>query len=384
VPSLTLTPAGKTYILILVEGLVVAIPDVSEAIVVEGVEQGDLDLALDDKENVGVAAGLLADHVAAGHPHTQYVQTSEVGTAAALDVAASGDAAANEVVKGNDTRLENPRAPTAHTQAISTITGLQGALEGKEDDGVAAGLVADHVAAADPHAQYVETDEVGTAAALNAPASGDAAADEVVKGNDSRLENPRTPTAHNQAASTITDFAEAVDDRMNVVIVAGANITRTYDDAAGTLTIASTGGGGGGGLTDTAIQTDDYEASQGQSVLADSSSGPFTVTVDMDGVTPGRLCEVSDVGGAASTNPITIVLSDNDVIINEAASDSESIIMNRNLDAYALFYNGTNVVARYLVGGFGGAADDVPANAVLFSDGTPVLFSDGTYVLFSS
>ncbi len=47
-----------------------------------------------------------------------------------------------------------------------------------------------------------------------------------------------------QTASTISDFSEAVDDRVASLLVAGANITLTYNDAAGTLTIDSTSGGG--------------------------------------------------------------------------------------------------------------------------------------------
>jgi hypothetical protein len=50
-----------------------------------------------------------------------------------------------------------------------------------------------------------------------------------------------------QTASTISDFSEAVDDRVGSLLVAGSNVTLTYNDAANTLTIASTGGGGGGG-----------------------------------------------------------------------------------------------------------------------------------------
>lgn len=44
-----------------------------------------------------------------------------------------------------------------------------------------------------------------------------------------------------QLASTISDFAEAVDDEVNSVIVAGSGITKTYDDNANTLTIAADG-----------------------------------------------------------------------------------------------------------------------------------------------
>jgi hypothetical protein len=52
-------------------------------------------------------------------------------------------------------------------------------------------------------------------------------------------------SATNLASGNISDFAEAVDDRVSTLLVAGANVTLTYNDAAGTLTIASVGGGGG-------------------------------------------------------------------------------------------------------------------------------------------
>lgn len=48
------------------------------------------------------------------------------------------------------------------------------------------------------------------------------------------------------AAADLVDFGEAVDDRVSSLLVAGANVTLTYDDGAGALIIASSGGGGGG------------------------------------------------------------------------------------------------------------------------------------------
>lgn len=71
----------------------------------------------------------------ANHTGTQGLSTiSDAGTAAGLDVPASGDAASGEVVKGDDTRLSDARTPTAHSHAISDVTGLQSALDGKADD----------------------------------------------------------------------------------------------------------------------------------------------------------------------------------------------------------------------------------------------------------
>lgn len=55
----------------------------------------------------------------------------------------------------------------------------------------------------------------------------------------------RTNHTGTQTASTISDFSEATDDRVASLLVAGTNITLTYNDAAGTLTIDAAGGGGG-------------------------------------------------------------------------------------------------------------------------------------------
>ena len=46
---------------------------------------------------------------------------------------------------------------------------------------------------------------LGNASVLNVATTGNAATTEVVKGNDTRLADARTPVAHNQAASTISD-----------------------------------------------------------------------------------------------------------------------------------------------------------------------------------
>jgi hypothetical protein len=55
---------------------------------------------------------------------------------------------------------------------------------------------------------------------------------------------PYSLTTHTHLSTAVTDFAEAVDDRVAALLVQGANTTLTYNDAANTLTIASTGGGG--------------------------------------------------------------------------------------------------------------------------------------------
>lgn len=83
----------------------------------------------------GTGSGLDADTVdgqeastllaRANHTGTQALSTiADAGTAAALNVPASGDAASGEVVKGDDTRLTDARTPSAHTHTESEITDL--------------------------------------------------------------------------------------------------------------------------------------------------------------------------------------------------------------------------------------------------------------------
>jgi hypothetical protein len=99
----------------------------------------------------GVATGATANSPDAtllnrgNHSGTQTLATiSDAGTSASKNVAASGNAAAGEVVKGNDTRLADARTPTAHasshasagsdpvTLAQSQVTNLVSDLAGKE------------------------------------------------------------------------------------------------------------------------------------------------------------------------------------------------------------------------------------------------------------
>lgn len=49
------------------------------------------------------------------------ISGSNIGTAASLDVAVTGNAAPSEIVKGDDSRLTDNRYPTTHTQSLATI-----------------------------------------------------------------------------------------------------------------------------------------------------------------------------------------------------------------------------------------------------------------------
>jgi len=84
--------------------------------------------------------------------------------------------------------------------------------------GSASSAVSSHELATDPHGQYA-------------------------KSSDLSSHSGNTSNPHSVTASQLSDFAEAVDDRVSSLLVAGANVTLTYDDSANTLTVAAASGG---------------------------------------------------------------------------------------------------------------------------------------------
>lgn len=78
-----------------------------------------------------------------------------------------------------------------------------------------------------------------------------------------------------QLPNTIANLDEAIDDRVAGLLVAGANITLTYNDVGNTLTIASTASGGG--LSAWVTKTSNYTAVNGDRLRIDCSAGNVTI-----------------------------------------------------------------------------------------------------------
>jgi hypothetical protein len=109
--------------------------------------------------------------------------------------------------------------------------------------------------------------------------------------------------SHTHVAANITDFSEAVDDRVGALLVAGSNITISYDDTANTLTI--TGAGAGGGSTN-AFGT--ISVSGQSDVIADAAPDGVTfvaganMTITTDALTDTITFASTGGGGGASVS----------------------------------------------------------------------------------
>jgi hypothetical protein len=182
--------------------------------------------------------------------------TAGTGTPEALTAAEARallNVANGATANQTDAALLN-RANHTGTQAAATITGLAAVATSASATDLTAGTL--------PAARFSDTAH-GTRAGGSLHATATTSVAGFMSGADkAKLDGVATGATANsadatllnranhtgaQAAATISDFAEAVDDRVAALLVPGANITLSYDDTANTLTVAAAGGGGGGG-----------------------------------------------------------------------------------------------------------------------------------------
>ncbi len=136
-----------------------------------------------------------------------------------------GDGAATKTF--SDDSVNRARANHTGTQTASTISDFTTAAQAVAVGGDLTGTVSNA--------------QLASGAIVNADVNASAAIALSKLATDPLARANHTGT---QLASTVSDFSEAVDDRVAALLVAGTNVTLTYNDAAGTLTVAASGGGG--------------------------------------------------------------------------------------------------------------------------------------------
>jgi len=157
------------------------------------------------------------------HPNTAI---TGLGTSSTRDVPSAGNASSAQVVLGDDTRLSDARTPTTHSHVINDVTNLQTeltSLDGRLD-------ALEIAPPAHTHPNTAITG-LGTSSTLDVPAAGDASAAQVVKGNDTRLTNARTPTAHSHVIADVTSLQTSLDTLTSADTTASARILRVERSA---------------------------------------------------------------------------------------------------------------------------------------------------------
>jgi hypothetical protein len=150
-------------------------------------------------------------------PYAALSGTPSLGTSAAKDIPSSGNASVTQVVYGSDTRLSDARTPSSHATShksgggdsikldelaaptdITTLNASSSAhgLMPKADANAAHFYSSDGTQKLVAYSSLGSPPTLGTSAAKDIPASGNASATQVVYGSDTRLADSRTPSAH--------------------------------------------------------------------------------------------------------------------------------------------------------------------------------------------
>lgn len=234
-----------------------------------GLSVTDLPEDLNDLPNKTTRANKILGFDADGQPSVEVnnAHTHTISAVSGLQAALDNKAALIHThliadVSGLQSAL-NSKSDNGHTHAISAITNLQTTLDGK--------AASSHVhaisdvtnlqtsldgKAATSHA-HVINDVTGLQAALDSKsATGHLHDDRYYTETEvDTLLAGKAASSHSHIASSIVDFAEAVDDEVASLLVAGANVTISYNDVGNAITIASTGVTSLDGLSDVAVSS---------------------------------------------------------------------------------------------------------------------------------
>ncbi len=122
----------------------------------------------------------------------------------------------------------------------------------------------------------------------------------------------KADSSHGHTSSDVSDWNEAVDDRVNDLLVEGDNISLIYDDGANTLTIS---GSAGGGATNHALLSNlDYASSGHTGFSTTSHNHTESDITDLDKYTQS---EVDTVSGSLSAE------IDSDISTHSSSSDHD-------------------------------------------------------------
>jgi hypothetical protein len=168
--------------------------------------------------------GTVAAHEASTDPHTGYQKESEksaangyasLGAGAKVPIAEiPTGSSATTVCVGDDARLSDARTPLAHTHPESEVTNLVSDLAAKAPTARLINTTAPLAGGGDLSADRTLTISDATTTAKGAvelATDGESAANVVVQGNDARMSNARTPTAHATSHQPGGGDAMAVD-----------------------------------------------------------------------------------------------------------------------------------------------------------------------------
>ena len=176
-----------------------------------------------------------------------------------------------------------------------------------------------------------------------------------------------------EGSSNLYFTNERVDDRVNALLVAGSNITLTYDDAGNTLTIAASGGGSG--TVTEAFKT--ISVSGQDNIVADSATDTLTVAAG-SGITLTTNASTDTLtitnSGSASNSFETIAVSGQSNVVADSGTDTLTLVAGSNMTITTDASTDTITFASTASGGSGGSSSSFTKNTFT-GDGSTTAFT---------
>ncbi len=178
-----------------------------------------------------------------------------------------------------------------------------------------------------------------------------------------------------EGSSNLYFTNERVDDRVNALLVAGSNITLTYDDAGNTLTIASSGGGSG--TVTEAFKT--ISVSGQDNIVADSATDTLTVAAG-SGITLTTNASTDTLtitnSGSASNSFETIAVSGQSNVVADSGTDTLTLVAGSNM---TITTNAGTDTITFAASGGSGSGTNMDTN-IFAGDGSDTTFTLSTAV----
>ena len=233
---------------------------------------------------------------------TSQASAAESSKTAAVAAQSASEAAAGAAA-GSAAAAEDSRIATEAVQFTATATGLPAGsaptatVSGVAPDleisfGVPEGAPGPTVVSEDPgNSAVLGTDSkifVPTQSWETIPSKPVVVAEGETK-EQARGKIDAAPIGHTHVSTEVTDFAEAVQDAVAAMLVSGANVTLTYDDALGKVTVTAAGG-------DAEVMRDTIGAAlvgtNGVNVAVNDAAD--TITISVSGLTVSQVTGLQD------------------------------------------------------------------------------------------
>lgn len=226
-------------------------------------------------------------------PYSNTVNNLDISTVAGLQQALDSKQPAGLYIVEGDARLSDSRLPLAHTHSIGQVVDLQAALDAKQP--VGSYITTTDPRLSDSRVPVAHTHSILNVTNLRAELDAKQAAGDYVIGDDVRLSDARTPLSHTHTVANVLNLQTLLDAKQAVgdyVVTSDSRLSNARTPTAHTHAISDVTGLSdalsskptlvGGVVPLSQLPVDQFPANGSSDVIAVSALGSLPVSGELD------------------------------------------------------------------------------------------------------